>query len=76
MNKLEVRDYDRHYRFYTDWVTEYILTSDKSLSLDEFKKILQEAKTEIYGNIKFIKKQLTYKSGKIQYRHICEAVMY
>lgn len=76
MDKLKIRDYDRHYRFYSDQVTEYALTSDKSLSLDEFKKILKEAKAYLYGEIKFIKKQLTFKNGKIQYLHICEAVMY
>ena len=75
MNNIETKNYTKHYRFYSDNVTEYIYTSDKSLNLDEFEKVLRECKAYICGSIEFVKKQLRYSSGKIIFQHVCRVSM-
>lgn len=74
LNELEIRNFDRQWRYGVDWVTQYVYTSEKNLTQDEFEIILDGH--EIYGQIKFIKKLLTFANGKKLYKHICEAVMY
>lgn len=76
LNEIVVRNYDRHLRYGTDWVTEYNYLCEKSLTEDEYTKLLQDAGHELVGEIHFKKRKLTYSNGKIYYRHICECIMY
>ena len=78
LNKLEVSNFDRRWGpkgQFVDWVTRSTYISDKSLTLDEFKKIIEDDHN-MYGNITFSKHKLTYSSGTILYKHIVEEVMY
>lgn len=72
---IETKNYTKHYRYYSDNVTEYIYNSDKNLNLAEFEKILNEGKAYICGSIEFIKKQLRYASGKVMFQHVCKVSM-
>lgn len=75
MKNLEIKNYTKHYRYYSDNVTEYIYNTDKNLNLDEFEKVLEAGKAYICGSIEFIKKQLRYASGKISFQYICRTAM-
>lgn len=76
IDQLEVRQYDERRRYGTDWVTEYNYVSEKSLTQEEFDKIIAESKNTPYGEIYYQKRRLTYSNGKVYYRHILKAVMY
>lgn len=76
IDELVIRDYDEHRRYGTDWVTEYNYVSEKSLTQEEFDKIVAESKNRPYGEISYQKRKLTYGNGKVYYRHILKAVMY
>lgn len=74
-NEIETKNYTKHYRYYSDNVTEYVYNTDKSLNLDEFEKVLNEGKAYLCGCIEFAKKQLRYASGKVMFQHICRVSM-
>lgn len=57
-----------------DNVTEYILTASVSYTVEQFEEILKEAHKTVCGMVRFLKKQLTYKSGKVEYMHICQCI--
>lgn len=77
LNELVTRQYDRRFgRYGTDWVTEFNYVCEESLTQDQFVKIIEDSGQGIYGEIKFIKRKLTFGNGKVYYRHICECVMY
>ncbi len=75
MLSLEIKNYTKHHRFYSDNVTEYVYNSDKNLNVDEFEKVLDECQAYLFGCIEFAKKQLRYASGKIVFQHICRVSM-
>lgn len=82
LNKLEVKSYDKIIGFagrarkpMVDWVTESIYTSEKSLTKEEFNKIVEQHHT-ICGSLTYTKRKLTYSSGRILYKHILKEVMY
>lgn len=77
MNEIESRSYREYFgsgRFY-DNVDEYSLVSENSLSVDEMRKILENAGTSLWGALTYIKKRMTYKGGQVVYRHIVKAAM-
>lgn len=39
---IEVRNYDTHHRYGTDWHTDYIIKTDENLNIDEVIEKLQE----------------------------------
>lgn len=59
-----------------DYVTEYTLVAPVSYTVEQFENILTEAKKTINGVVKFTKRRLVYKSGRIEYKHICECREY
>lgn len=75
MTEINVKNYTKHYRYYSDNVTEYTYSCPESLNLEEFSKVLEEGKAYIYGSIEFVKKQLRYASGKVVFQYICRASM-
>ena len=78
LNKLSVINYDRHwgpYGQYVDWITESEYTSEKSLTKEEFDKIVSENHS-IAGSLKYTKRKLTYSDGSVYYKHILEEKMY
>lgn len=63
-----------NHRFYDD-VTEYTLVLDHSLTLEEFQNVLQENGINLYGFVSFVKRHLTYASGREEYKHIAREIM-
>lgn len=77
LDELVVRNYDERTRYSTDWITEYNYVSEKSLTPEEFEKIIKDAGQEPVGQIYPLrKKKLTYSNGKVYYRHILKTAMY
>ena len=84
VGELVVRSYDvvtgyvgRARKPMVDWVTEYNYVSEKSLTEDEFMKIIEDGGHKLWGEVyKPVKKKLTFGDGKIFYRHIIKTVMY
>lgn len=77
LNTVETREYTKQWnRYCTDYITEYAYTIEKSLSVDEFNKILESAKAYLYGQIEYVKRKLVYKSGKTEFKHICRVITY
>ena len=84
VDELVVRNYDKTIGYagrarkpMVDWVTEYNYVSEKSLTEDEFMKLIKDNGHELYGSIyPPVKKKLTFGNGKIYYRHIIKTVMY
>lgn len=78
LNELTVENYDKHwgpYCRYVDWVTESTYISEKSLTMEEFDKIiLQNHKPA--GNLTYKKYRMTYGDGSVYYRHVLREVMY
>ena len=78
LNELTVENYDKHwgpYCRYVDWVTESTYISEKSLTIEEFDKIiLQNHKPA--GNLTYKKYIMTYGDGSVYYRHVLREVMY
>lgn len=54
MELKEIKNYDEHHSYGTDWVTEYICYSDKDLEIDETIAELKKLGHEVYGQIKQI----------------------
>lgn len=55
LNTVETREYTKQWnRYCTDYITEYAYTIEKSLSVDEFNKILESAKAYLYGQIEYV----------------------
>lgn len=52
---IEVRNYDTHHRYGTDWHTDYIIKTDEKLNIDEVIKKLQEIGINPYGECKLKK---------------------
>ena len=84
VDELIVRNYDetvgyagRARKPMVDWVTEYNYVSEKSLTEDEFMKLIKDNGHKLWGEVyKPVKKKLTFGNGKIYYRHIIKTVMY
>ena len=73
LNELTSRSYTKQTRYFTDSFTEYEYISEKNLTENEFMTILDNAKAivnGVYASYKLIKKQLTFNTGKILYKHI------
>ncbi len=52
---LEVKNYDKHHHYGTDWVTEFILKSDEELTLDKAFEWLKDNNYSPYGACEFKK---------------------
>jgi hypothetical protein len=67
INEFENRNYTTYYRGRAwDKVTEYAFTSSNSLNTNEFEQLLKQANIILEGGfVSYIKKALTYKSGKL-----------
>lgn len=83
VDELVIRSYDevvgyagRVRKPMVDWVTEYNYVSEKSLTQEEFDKIIDSQGNKPYGQIEYHKKKLTFGNGKVYYRHILKAVMF
>ena len=77
VDELFIRTYDERQRYGTDWITEYNYVSEKSLTPEEFEKIIKDAGEEPVGQIYPLKKRkLTFGNGKVYYRHILKTAMY
>lgn len=77
VDELFIRTYDERQRYGTDWITEYNYVSEKSLTPEEFEKIIKDASEEPIGQIYPLKKRkLTFGNGKVYYRHILKTAMY
>lgn len=77
VNELFIRTYDERQRYGTDWITEYNYVSEKSLTPEEFEKIIKDSGEEPVGQIYPLKKRkLTFGNGKVYYRHILKTAMY
>jgi len=82
LEELVIRNYDEQTRpfgrarkTFTEWITEYNYVSEKSLSKDEFMKIIRE-KEEPAGIIyEPVKTKLTFADGRVYYRHVLKAAM-
>lgn len=82
LNDLQVKSYDevigyagRSRKPMVDWVTESEYISDKSLTIDEFNKVVSEHH-QICGNCTYKKYRMRYGDGTIYYRHVLKEVMY
>lgn len=49
---IEIRNYDTHHRYGTDWHTDYIIKTDENLNIDEVIEKLQELGKEPCGSCK------------------------
>ena len=77
VDELFIRTYDERQRYGTDWITEYNYVSEKSLTPEEFEKIIKDSGEEPVGQIYPLKKRkLTFGNGKVYYRHILKTAMY
>lgn len=79
LNVLTTIQYDRHwgpYGQYVDWVTEHEYISEKSLTVEEFDKVIADNNIKPAGEIRYKKFRLTYASGKVLYKHLLQEVMY
>ena len=78
LNKLKVCSYDKrwgpHNRL-VDWVTESEYTSEKSLTVEEFNRIVSQHHT-ISGELRYRKIKLVYGDHSVYYKHILEEIMY
>ena len=66
LNELTVENYDKHwgpYCRYVDWVTESTYISEKSLTIEEFDKII-------------LQNHKPAGDGSVYYRHVLREVMY
>lgn len=84
LNDLQVKNYDKitgyvgrgnKRRPMVDWVTESEYISDKSLTIDEFDKIVLEHH-KICGSCTYKKYRLRYGDGSVYYKHVLKEVMY
>ena len=75
LNEIESKNYTKHHRYYSDNVTEYSYTTDKSLGREEFERVLEEGKAYLCGMIQYTKRQLSFNSGKVLFQHICKVSM-
>lgn len=83
LNTIEVRSFSqvtgyvgRVRKPMIDYVTEYTLIATVSYTVEQFENLLSEAHKTVCGMVKFTKRKLTYKSGKVEYKHICECREY
>lgn len=61
----------KNYSTKFDNITEYSYISEKSMTIEEFEKVLAENNISLTGGwLTFSKKQLNFKSGKKEYKHI------
>ena len=81
--ELVIRNYDEQTRpfgrarkSFTDWITEYNYVSEKSLSKEEFLKIINEKEKPTGLDYEPIKVKLTYGDGKVYYRHILKTATF
>jgi|GEM_PF-2186765 len=76
-NEIETKSYRQYFgggRFY-DNVDEYTYTTDKSLNIGEINKVLEDAGKYLWGEITYIKKQLSKAGRVIGYKHIVKVAM-
>ena len=66
---IEVRNYDTHHRYGTDWHTDYIIKTDENLNINEVIEKLQELEKNPCGACKLRKVE-----GKEEI--ILETIMY
>lgn len=52
---IEIRSYDTHHRYGTDWHTDYIIKTDENLNINEVIEKLQELGKNPYGECKLRK---------------------
>lgn len=76
IDELVIRQYDKHHRYGTDWITEYNYVTKEELTKEQFDKIIDAQENKPYGQIEYHKKRLTYANGEVYYRHILKAIMY
>ena len=83
LEELVIRNYDEQTRpfgrarkSFTDWITEYNYVSEKSLSKEEFLKIINEKEKPTGLDYEPIKVKLTYGDGKVYYRHILKTATF
>ena len=74
MNEIETKNYTTYFRGRAfDNVVEYTFTCRKSLNLEAFDNILKANNIALEGGwVSFIKKQLSFKSGKVIFQHIAK----
>ena len=83
LNTIEVRSYDKVIGYagrcrkpMIDYITEYSLVAPVSYTVEQFENLLAEAHKTVCELVKYTKRKLTYKSGRVEYLHICECREY
>lgn len=74
MYKIETKNYTTYFRGRAfDNVTEYVYTCQQNLNIEAFDNILKANNIVLEGGwVSFIKKQLSFKSGKVTFKHIAK----